>query len=279
MEKLQKALEKARESRMARKVPLTEEAPQAPQAHDSAQRDLWLALPELEINPNVLMQKRIVTLRNSPDSANYDLLRTRIREEAKRQNLKRIAFVSTGPGAGKTTTLANLSFSLARLPFMRSMVFDFDLRHPALHKVLGQMPVSDMAEVIAGNTALTSHMGRFGENLCFGLNHGPVAHPAEVLQSDRTQDLLAAVEETYQPDLMLFDMPPFLVADDTQGFLSSVDAVILVVEAEKTPRAQLDAVEQKLSERTNVLGVVLNKCNFPDMNDGSYGYGYGYGYY
>mgnify|MGYP001627982084 CR=1 FL=1 len=52
-----------------------------------------------------------------------------------------------------------------------------------------------------------------------------------------------------------------------------MDAALIVVEAEKTPMAQVDVVERQISEVTGVLGVVLNKCNY---TDGVYASDYGY---
>jgi len=74
---------------------------------------------------------------------------------------------------------------------------------------------------------------------------------------------------------MIFDTPPLLVSDDTLGFLDQVDCVLLVAEAEATTIDEIDNCEQELAARSNVLGVVLNKCRY--MGKG-YGYDYDYGY-
>ncbi|OCX66403.1 hypothetical protein BFP70_05100 [Thioclava sp. SK-1] len=274
MEKLQKALEKARANRVSHKAgPAANKTGAEPEQTPNEVSDLWADLTELKLDPKVLMQNRIVSGNGRADSTHYDLLRTKLREESRRRGFSKIAIVSAGPGAGKSTTVANLAFSFGRLPFMRTLVCDFDLRHPSLHRLLGQTPAADMGAVINDDFAFKDHVLRHGNNLAFGMNRSSVANPSELLQSDRTQDFLEAVQATYQPDLMLFDMPPFLLADDTHGFLRQVDAVVLVIEAEVTPRAQIDLVEQKLSELTTVLGIVLNKCHFPDESDAaSYSY-------
>ena len=274
MEKLQKALEKARASRLARQDPVQLDAAPAPEAAKEL-LESWEKLTEMPIDLLALERARIAGFHSGQGSTYYDILRTRLRDEAKRNSLKRIAITSTRPKAGKTTTLTNLAFSLGRLPFHRTMVFDFDLRRPALHSMLGQTPEHDMGQVMRGEVRFDAHVLRHGGNLAFGLNARPVANSSELLQSDRMEDFLTAVDETYFPDLMLFDMPPFLAADDAQGFLSHVDGVLLVVEADRTTKAQLDVVERKLSELTKVVGVVLNKCEYPDETDaGNYGYDY-----
>lgn len=276
MEKLQIAIEKARASRLAQRGGIPEEKPVAEAVEREAEKlDAWAALQEMPLQPELLEKNRVIAYHSGPHTTYYDILRTRLREEAKRREFKRIAITSTRPQAGKSTTLANLSMSFSRLPLYRTMIFDFDLRRPSLHKLLGQTPEADMGQVLRGEVPFDRHIRRHADNVAFGLNSGPVQHSSELLQSERTHDFLNAVEEVYQPDLMLFDMPPFLAADDTQGFLGYIDGVLLIVEAEKTTKHQLDSVEQKLSELTTVVGVVLNKCPFPDEADaGTYGYNY-----
>ncbi|WP_349294634.1 CpsD/CapB family tyrosine-protein kinase (plasmid) [Thioclava sp. 'Guangxiensis'] len=302
MEKLQQALEKARANRAAGLTPQgapyamagvpqgatlqgggpTQAPPPetgatptgwAPSGRGHADSGSWRALAQMHIDPQTIATNRVLVTGGNNGSAHYDILRTRLREEARRHSARRIAILSGAPGAGKSTTTANLGLSFGRLPFMRTMVFDFDLRQPSLHTLLGQSPASDMGAVISGETGFAGHMLRHGDNLAFGLNRGPVANSGALLQSTQLEDFLDAVQDSYAPDLMLFDMPPFLVADDAHGFLQQVDGVVLLVEAEVTSKAQVDLLEQKLSALTRVLGVVLNKCHFPDESDtAAYGY-------
>lgn len=76
---------------------------------------------------------------------------------------------------------------------------------------------------------------------------------------------MRVIEEMRQrmsPHVILFDMPPMLSNDDVLAFLPHVDCAILVAAAEQSTLDEVDVCEQELSERTNVLGVVLNKCRF-----------------
>ncbi|MER5173852.1 tyrosine-protein kinase family protein [Thioclava kandeliae] len=275
MEKLQKALEKARAERLARQgMPTGSQRDSASvERAITDQASAWAQLPECKLSAQELKKNRVLTFNANSEATYYDILRTRLRDECRRQNYKRIAITSPQPQAGKSTTLANLAFSLGRLPYQRTIIFDFDLRRPSLHKILGLTPKADMGQLLRGEVPVDEHLVRHGENLAFGLNKSMVQHSAELLQSERTQDFLTAVEETFQPDLMLFDMPPFLAADDAHGFLKNIDAVLLIAESEKTTKVQLDAVEQKISSLTKIAGIVLNKCNYVDENDtGSYDY-------
>ncbi|WP_417242309.1 CpsD/CapB family tyrosine-protein kinase [Celeribacter sp.] len=259
MENLQIAIEKARANRKENAA-----RPQATPMATSTIEQNWHAFPELAIDPSTLISKRVMTQKSNAHSSHYDMLRTRIRDQAKKNNWRRIAIVSAGPQVGKTTTLANLAFSFGRLPYFKTMVFDFDLRRPSLQNLINHHPTTQVNDVIEGRVPFEAHCRRVGDNLAFSLNSQHVANSAELLQSDSMSDFLSGIQDTYDPELMLFDTPPLLAADDTRGFLSNIDAALLIVEAERTPIDQIDVVEQQLSELTNVLGVVLNKCNYPD---------------
>ena len=61
-----------------------------------------------------------------------------------------------------------------------------------------------------------------------------------------------------------------LASDDHVGFLPHVDCALLISAAESTTMNQLDVCEKELSELTNVLGVVLNKCRFNESDTDYY---------
>ena len=112
---------------------------------------------------------------------------------------------------------------------------------------------------------------RFQRNTAISMTTRVVADPARVILRSHTATLLDQIQADYQPDLMLFDMPPILVSDETRGFLKLVDAVLIVAAAENSTISQVDEVEREVAQYTNVAGVVLNKARF--MEDG-YGYNY-----
>ena len=115
---------------------------------------------------------------------------------------------------------------------------------------------------------------RIGANFAFAVNRTPTANPAELLQGVHGAEVLDRIEAQYAPDIMIFDMAPMLVADDTIGFLDQVDCALLVAAAERSTLEEVGKCEADLAARTNSLGVVLNKCRYRDTAE-SYGYGYG----
>ena len=265
MERLQAAIEKARAQRDETRPPeaaglaTARPAPAGTEAGRVAAA--WTALRPLDTSgPEYGAAGHLVAYSPGGAAGAYDILRTRLVHQAQANGWRRIAVVSAGPGAGKTTTVANLAFSLARQADYRSLVIDFDLRRVALARALGQKVEHTMEEVIEGSVPFAAHALRHGDNVAFGLNGHPVAGPAELLQSQRTKAALAAIEETYQPDFVIYDVPPLFTGDDTLGFLRNVDCALIVVAAEETPMSQIDTAERQVAELTQVMGVVLNKC-------------------
>lgn len=276
MERLQAALEKARAQRdqqapESTSHPATQATTQAVAATDHA---AWAALDEIQINRNQMQRNRITTVDTGVDSAPFDLLRTRMLQQANQHGWKRIAIVSPHAGCGKSTATINLAFGLARQSGLYSIIFDFDLRRAGLSKIIGQRPPQSVADVLQGTANFSDQARRYGSNVAFSLsNEDKVATPSEILQSRTTADVLDQISATYTPDIMLFDMPPLMASDDNFGFLQNVDAAIIMVAAEQTSMTQIDVAERQVAELTNVMGIVLNKCRY---TSGAHGHEYDY---
>lgn len=274
MERLQAALEKARAQRD--QTPASPQATPARQAQprQAVQPDVWSALDEIHIDRSQMQRSRVTSLDTGVDSAPFDLLRTRMLQQANQHGWKRIAIVSPHANCGKSTAAINLAFGLARQSGLHSIVFDFDMRRAGLSKIIGQRPPQSVADVLQGTVPFSQQARRYGSNVAFSLsNESKVATPSEILQSRKTADVLDQISADYAPDIMLFDMPPLMASDDNFGFLQNVDAAIIMVAAEQTSMAQIDIAERQVAELTNVMGIVLNKCRY---TSGAHGHEYDY---
>lgn len=273
MEKLEAALAKAREMRRAA-LGAPEVVRQKASAAGEPAPNVWTTLPEVTLPPAKAMRNRITALAGNKDATPYDMLRSRTIRLMKEKGWTRLAITSPGAGCGKTTVAINLALSLSRQKDLKVMLIDLDLRRPALHKIIGHVPARSMHEVLDGSLSFEEVAVRMGQNLILAMNASPARHPAELLQSAVTREVLDAIERRWQPDIMLFDMSPMLATDDNVGFLGNVDCALLVAAAESTTLANIDLCEKELAQLTNVLGIVLNKCRYPDDT-----IGYSYGQY
>ncbi|MCZ0811233.1 MAG: CpsD/CapB family tyrosine-protein kinase [Pseudomonadota bacterium] len=288
MERIQAALKKARESRteQGREKPDT----QVKSRGDSKNNDTlilhedmalgdrdetWKAIKSFQPSERLLNRNRIISFRACPESVPYDVMRTKLLQKMRSKNWTRIAITSPTAGAGKTMTCINLAFSLSRQSDIHSMLLELDMRRPSMARMLGLKGSCQLARALAGDEAPEKHMRRYGKNLIFGSNRAPERNPAELLQGSRSAHVVDEIEAQFRPDIMIFDTPPLFAGDDTMAFLDQVDCALLIAEAEKSTIEDIDKSEQELAARTNVLGVVLNKCRYLSRHE-EYGKEYGY---
>lgn len=272
-DRLQQAIKKARSQRENRDTP----APATPPRVRKTTRDrsldpateAWKDLTPLSMNAKSVVRNRLVAYASGETAIPFDMLRTKVLQQAKKNKWRRIALVSPRSGCGKSTIAANLGFSFSRMKEMRTIIMDFDLRRMGLGQVLDQKLERGMPDVLKGEASFAEVGLCFDGNVAFGLNARSGQNPSEILQSRKTGEVLDEMEKTYQPDLMIFDMPPLMANDDSHGFLRSVDCALLIVVAEKTPMDQIDVAERQLGELTNVMGIVLNRCRY---TTGAHGY-------
>ncbi len=284
MERLQEALSRARERRENKTPPPATSDGQAPTAParparrttpaEASVAAAWERLPQYAPNERLLRGNRIFAFTAGQDGASYDMLRTKILQQTKTNNWRRIVVTSPTPRCGKTTITANIAFSLARQHDIRTLVIEADMRRPELAKMLGIKQNTAFARVLNGQEPAESHLLAYGTQLAFGTNQVPYANSSELLHSSMTRETIEELERIYAPDIVLFDAAPMLSSDDTVGFLGVADAALIVAAAEQTSIDEVDVTEQEVAAATNVLGVVLNKSRYTKP-----GYGYDDGYY
>lgn len=264
MEKLQAAIEKAKSRRtvqQAAEPPVVEEKSKAT-ANKEAVESAWDALETFTPKNKILRKNRIFVSENNAETAHYDMLRTRILQRIRREGWKRIMITSPDSGCGKSTISSNLAVSFARNTELRAILLDLDLRRPSIGRFFGHRSHESFHDVLRGQEAFKNHAVRIGSNLVIATNRTPARNPSELLQSEGAIKCLDEIEHQYQPDVMLFDMPPMLGSDDTHAFMQQVDCAILIAAAEGTALEQIDKCEKDLAAHVPVIGVVLNKCRY-----------------
>ena len=273
MEKLKAALDKARLQREANAASSPENR-FAPTAGSVAVRDAqmtaaptdkeaaWATLSPFSPDLRKVGRRRVVSLSAGAEAISYDILRTKVLQLTSAHGWQRIAITSPLAGSGKTTTAINLATSLARQGDRRVILVDLDMRRPGLATLLGAPAGANVSDVLEGKVPFSEQAFRIGDGLAVSINFTTKQAAADLLLRRRSAETIDEIERAFQPDFMIFDMPPMLVGDDASAFLGNVDCAILVAEAGSTTTTQVDTCEKELAEQTNVLGVVLNKCRF-----------------
>lgn len=272
MERIRAAIQKARETR--------DDDPRGAMVSNSGvgaalrprQAQAWETLTEFKPRLDLMAKNRVVTF-DQKDKAHvpFDMMRTQVLSACRKNNWKVVGVTSPTPACGKTVTAINLAFSFARQKDTQTVLMDVDLRKPMVAENLGVTATHSMGRFLSGGEAIEDHFLSYGDTLAIGTNNRRSLHSAEILQDNKATEAMDYMHDTLRPDIVIADMPPMLATDDVIAFLPNVDAMLLIAAAGSSTMKDIDDCERELSERTNVMGVVLNKCDFiPD----NYGYKY-----
>jgi Mrp family chromosome partitioning ATPase len=231
----------------------------------------WGEIASFEPEARLMARNRIVTFADAdPAHVTFDMMRTKLLRTLRQNGWTSIGITSPTEDCGKTTTSLNIAFSLSHQPEVRTVLVDLDLRRPAVAKQLGFTTPQSMASVMRGTRPIPENFVRYGDNLAIGTNASGMRDSAELLLNPATVQGVAAIKHAFAPDVILYDMPPMLQSDDVMAFLPHLDCVLLVAASEKSRLDEVDKCEQELSEQTQVLGVVLNKCRYSGEDYGYY---------
>lgn len=227
-------------------------------------RSAWARLSEVTPDPVVLARNMLVAASPCPVAVQIDVLRTRVMAQMRTLGAKRLAVTSPRKGSGTTTLVGNLALSLARQPEMRIIVFDLNLRNPSLIRAFGLSEVGPRFSALCGTRRnFDTSCLRIGGNLALSLNMTTPQNPTELLGAIRSRDLVERIERDFEPDLMLFDLPPILPNDDARTALGMVDQALIVAMSDQTAQIEIQQTEQIVEAQGKSLGVVLSKCRFP----------------
>lgn len=285
VERLKAAVERARAQRGGDRtsfepkprVAQPETAPEPAQEARDKVEDAWAALKSVSLDERHLENNRIITShKKDPAYISFDVLRTRILRVFEKSGWRRIGITSPTKGCGKTFVAANLALSMSRTQNNRTILIDMDLRLPALSKVMGVRQSDPARFFLTGETPTSDFLRTVSPNLAVGVNNERLRDAAEVILDERTGETLAAMEGTYDPDVVIYDLPPMLSCDDVIGFLPNLDCILLVAAGDRTTPDSVLECERLLADQTHLLGVLLNKAEVSGSS--KYGYEYGYGY-
>jgi capsular exopolysaccharide synthesis family protein len=184
-----------------------------------------------------------------------------------------ICFTSTVPQEGKTATVANLAVSFAQLEG-KVLLVDADLRKPRLHKVFNLRNIAGLSSYLAGKNSFDEVVQKTSIDNVWTIASGPhPPNPAELLNSRRMKELLAAARERFS--VVLLDTPPVLAVIDPVIVSSLADATVFVVRAGKTTRRPfVRAVGEVRKAKADILGVVFNEVRIGRQGIGTPFYHY-----
>jgi protein-tyrosine kinase len=218
-------------------------------------------------------QRNIITHLDprAPISEQYRTIRTNIQFSSVDESIKSLLITSSGPGEGKSTTVANLAIVFAQQG-KRVLLIDADLRKPTVHYTFQLNNHIGLTNVLTKQSTIDASVNKTDIDNLFVMSSGPIPpNPAELLGSKAMDEFLEASLQQF--DMVIFDTPPVLAVTDAQILANKCNGTILVVNSGKTEiEPAVKAKELLVSSNGKLLGVVLNNKK---VKDSQYYYYYG----
>lgn len=271
MSKLKKALEKAKEARKnSMEVPIIDREP------------IFSPLKKLstitqgmrfdKVNPTYhhtqvqnidfenLEKNKIISICHGNEVADrIKILRTQILQSLKKLHGNSLLIASANPGEGRTVTAINLAIALSQQIDGTVLLVDADLRKPSVHSLLGLDVERGLSDYLRRKAEIPELMINPGIPRLVVLPGGkPLPNSSELLGAPQMQYLVQEMKERYSDRFIIFDSSPILTSADPLVLSRFVDGILMVVEAEKTNKEDLQRAIELLRDKP-IIGTVFNK--------------------
>jgi len=214
---------------------------------------------------------------NSVISEAYRSVATAVLLSSARRAPKILALTSAQPGEGKSSSAVGLASAFEGLN-KRTLLLECDLRRPSLKNAI------DGTDREAGLPGLCEYLARQSDapviyhhpklRFDYILAGAVPPDPVELLGSPLLSSLLEELVESY--DHIILDAPPILGLADVPIIASHSEALIFVVEANRSHRGRAKAAIRRVSRfEAPVVGAILTNAPVSSR----FGYGYGEEYY
>ena len=185
----------------------------------------------------------------------YRTLRTNLMFTRLDNPLTTLGVTSPAEDNRKGQAAANLAITLAQAG-RRTILVDADLRLPTQHTIWGTSNQQGLTTVLLDETVDLPLHATDVDGLHVLTSGDLPPNPVDVLASQRMDALLTQLKS--QADILIFDMPPVLVAADASVLGQKLDGVLLAIQANKTRRDNTTRAKSQLERvDANLLGCVL----------------------
>lgn len=217
----------------------------------------------------------------------YKLLRTNLMfSMADEGSCKIIGVTSALRGEGKSTTAANLAYTLAQSG-KHTLLLEADMRIPVQASVFKLEKTVGLSHVLTGMSGLNDAVYQSTPIRCMSiLPAGEIPpNPSELLSSQNMKAVLDALARAFE--YIIIDLPPINAVSDGLAISNLLSGMILVVREDYSDRHSLAEAMQRLELlEVKLLGFVFNAAESAEKRRKKYGYyhgrdskyGYRYGY-
>ncbi len=271
MSKIQKALEKAKESRGDFFESLTRNSDSSKDFENNANRQqrqqreevpapVYFHTRTIPADFEHLVQNHIIPDCKGSAAANrVKMLRTQILNKMAKEGKNALLITSANPGEGKTLTAINLAISISQEMDRTTLLVDSDLRKPSIHRYFGFEVGQGLSDYLRKDIPLSDLLVSPGiEKLVILPGGKPLTNSSELLGSPRMESLIMELKERYENRFIIFDSCSLLEYADPLVLSRFLDGILIVVEAEKTTKNDLKRTFELLKDKP-VIGTLLNK--------------------
>lgn len=179
---------------------------------------------------------------------------------------KTVLITSAAPQEGATTIACGLALSgSGTAGGARVALVDFNLRRPAVHKLLGLPQGPGVAEVLVKGKDIASVAKPVSEGLDVFTIGATEKQSLSLLRSELVEKFFAQLAEKY--DYVLVDAAATNHYPDTQVLAGVLKEVVLVVHSDLTPREAVSQAKKRiLSGGGTLVGLVMNLRTYPIPN-------------
>jgi capsular exopolysaccharide synthesis family protein len=183
----------------------------------------------------------------------------------------RVVLVTSAlPQEGKTTFAISLARIAARSG-LKVVLVDADMRRPKIAKLMGLESDAGLRELLAGDALIPGVLHKDEQTGLHIIPSRPdTPGPQDLLGSRRMRDLVRQMSTLY--DMVVVDSPPIMAVSDPIVLSGLVDATLVLVRWETTPReVAISAIRQLRQSGGRIAGAVLTRVNMRKHARFSYG--------
>lgn len=169
-----------------------------------------------------------------------------------------VLFVSSVSGEGTTTLCTHISLALARICSGNVLLLDCNAQHPEIHKLFNTGAVPGLTDILMEKINWEGAVRQSNLKNYYVLPFGhPLQEPLSLLGSVAMEELLKVLKKDF--DFIFLDTPPILGSVEAEMIVPWVEAVVLIIKAQATPREVVIRAAERIIRLKEFTGAILNR--------------------
>lgn len=205
----------------------------------------------------------------------YRMAATRVVLSTEKRSSTVIEITSALESEGKTTTVVNLGYTIARDFGRSTLLVDCDFRRPALHQFVGEAVGAGLLDFLDGEASLEECLSPIDEVGCSIMTVGRSGREFnDLARVEQLKKVMSQLRTQFQ--YIVVNTPPVLASAMMGSLTSLADEIVMVIRAGSSPQHVVQKAFAMLSLNGEKL-VVLNGVDEQSLPHYLYGYSMPYG--